>query len=55
MDTGLLISRKGYGMTRNFVLETGGVMGGDKVTISAELEAVRMPEHRQVPEAEARK
>jgi polyisoprenoid-binding protein YceI len=43
------ISRKDFGLTWNFVLETGGVMVGDKVTISAELEAVRLPETRQVP------
>jgi polyisoprenoid-binding protein YceI len=43
------ISRKDYGLTWNFVLETGGVMVGDKVTIEAEIEAVRLPENRQVP------
>jgi polyisoprenoid-binding protein YceI len=45
------ISRKDFGLTWNFVLETGGVMVGDKVTITAELEAVRLPESRQVPAA----
>jgi len=49
------ISRKDYGLTWNFVLETGGVMVGDKVTITAELEAVRLPESRQVPASEAHK
>jgi len=49
------ISRKDYGLTWNFVLETGGVMVGDKVTITAEIEAVRLPESRQVPGSEARK
>jgi len=44
------ISRKDFGLTWNFVLETGGVMVGDKVTIDAELEAVRLPENRQVPD-----
>ena len=42
------ISRKDFGLTWNFVLETGGVMVGDKVTIDAELEVVRLPENRQV-------
>jgi len=41
------ISRKDYGLTWNHVLETGGVMIGDKVTIEAELEAVRLPPNRQ--------
>jgi polyisoprenoid-binding protein YceI len=45
------ISRKEFGLTWNFVLETGGVMVGDKVTIEAEIEAVRLPENRQVPVA----
>lgn len=43
------ISRKDFGLTWNFVLETGGVMVGDRVTLSAELEAVRLPGNRQVP------
>src|SRR4051812_30413883 len=43
------ISRKDFGLTWNFVLETGGVVVGDKVTIRVDLEAVRMPENRQVP------
>ena len=43
------ISRKDFGLTWNFVLETGGVMVGDKVTLTAEIEAVRLPENRQVP------
>jgi polyisoprenoid-binding protein YceI len=49
------ISRKDFGLTWNFVLETGGVMVGDKVTIDAEIEAVRLPETRQVPVAAAPK
>jgi polyisoprenoid-binding protein YceI len=49
------ISRKDFGLTWNFVLETGGVMVGDKVTIDAEIEAVRLPENRQVPEREGSK
>jgi len=43
------ISRKDFGLTWNFVLETGGVMVGDRVTLTAALEAVRLPENRQVP------
>jgi polyisoprenoid-binding protein YceI len=35
------ISRKDFGLTWNHMLETGGVMVGDRVTIDAELEAVR--------------
>jgi polyisoprenoid-binding protein YceI len=43
------INRKDFGLIWNVVLETGGVMVGDKVTLDAELEAVRMQENRQVP------
>ena len=43
------ISRKDFGLIWNVVLETGGVMVGDKVTITAELEAMKLPERRQVP------
>lgn len=42
------ISRKDFGLLWNFVLETGGVMVGDRVTLTAELEAVRLPDNRQV-------
>jgi polyisoprenoid-binding protein YceI len=42
------ISRKDFGLTWNFVLETGGVMVGDKVSLTAEIETIRMPEKRQV-------
>ncbi len=35
------ISRKEFGMTFNMALETGGVMVGDEVTISLELELLR--------------
>jgi hypothetical protein len=35
------------------VLETGELMIGDTVTISAELEAIRMPDRRQVPDPKA--
>jgi polyisoprenoid-binding protein YceI len=48
------ISRKDFGLTWNFVLETGGMMVGDKVTITAELEAVRLPETRQVSASQDR-
>lgn len=41
------ISRKDFGLTWNFMLETGGVMVGDKVTITADLQATRVPELRQ--------
>ena len=44
------ISRKDFGLIWNVVLETGGLMIGDTVTISAELEAIRMPDSRQVPD-----
>lgn len=40
------LSRKELGLTWNFVLETGGLMVGDTVTIDAEIEAVR-PKDRQ--------
>lgn len=49
------LSRKEFGLTWNFVLETGGVMVGDKVMIEAEIEAIRLPESRQVPAAQAAK
>jgi polyisoprenoid-binding protein YceI len=49
------ISRKDFGLTWNFVLETGGVMVGDKVTIEAEIEAVKLPENRRVPDPRAHK
>jgi len=42
------LSRKDFGLTWNFILETGGVMVGDKVTLTAELEASHPPENRQV-------
>jgi hypothetical protein len=34
------LSRKDFGLTWNFVLETGGVMVGDKVTLDVELQAI---------------
>jgi polyisoprenoid-binding protein YceI len=38
------IDRKDFGLTWNQVLETGGVMVGDRVDIEAEIEAVRQVE-----------
>ena len=38
------IDRKDFGLTWNQVLETGGVMVGDRVEIEAEIEAVRQVE-----------
>ena len=38
------IDRKDFGLTWNQVLETGGVMVGDRVDIEAEIEAVRQAE-----------
>jgi polyisoprenoid-binding protein YceI len=49
------ISRKDFGLTWNRVLETGGVVVGDRVTLAIELEAVRVPEFRQMPEPAAAK
>jgi len=38
------IDRKNFGLTYNQVLETGGVMVGDRVDIDAEIEAVKQVE-----------
>ena len=38
------IDRKDFGLTWNQVLETGGVMVGDRVDIEAEIEAVQQAE-----------
>lgn len=38
------ISRKDWGLTWNMVLETGGVMVGDEITIDIELELVKQAE-----------
>jgi polyisoprenoid-binding protein YceI len=38
------ISRKDWGLTWNLVLETGGVMVGDEITIDIELELVKQAE-----------
>jgi polyisoprenoid-binding protein YceI len=46
------IDRKDFGLTWNQVLETGGVMVGDRVDIEAEIEAVKQVE-AQVAYAEA--
>lgn len=45
------ISRKEWGLTWNVALETGGVLVGDEITISIELELVKQPE--AVPALEA--
>ena len=45
------VSRKDFGLTWNRVLETGGVVVGDRVTITIEVEAVRMPESQQLPKS----
>ena len=42
------ISRKAWGLTWNQTLETGGVLVGDEVTISIELELVKQPEAEAV-------
>ena len=38
------IDRKDFGLTWNQVLETGGVMVGDRVDIEADIEAVKQVE-----------
>ncbi len=38
------ISRKDFGLTWNAVLETGGVMVGDEVTINCEIQLVQQAE-----------
>ena len=38
------INRKDFGLTWNAVLEKGGVMVGDEVTISCEIQLVQQPE-----------
>jgi polyisoprenoid-binding protein YceI len=40
------IDRKDFGLTWNQVLETGGVMVGDRIDIEAEIEAVKQVEAR---------
>jgi hypothetical protein len=35
------LSRKGFGLTWNQALETGGVMVGDRVDVEIELEAIK--------------
>jgi polyisoprenoid-binding protein YceI len=41
------LSRKDFGLTWNFVLETGGVVVGDRVVLEIELQAI-LSEERQV-------
>ncbi|HEX7117275.1 MAG TPA: YceI family protein [Longimicrobiales bacterium] len=43
------IDRRDYGLTWNAALETGGVLVGDRVRISLEVEAVRVPEAEAAP------
>jgi polyisoprenoid-binding protein YceI len=45
------LSRKEFGLTWNRVLEAGGVMVGDRVTLAIEVEAVRLPESRHLPDS----
>jgi len=47
------ISRKEWGLTWNVALETGGVLVGDEITISIELEIVKQAEVAPVLEAVA--
>jgi len=43
-ETEVTVNRKDFGLTWNQVLETGGVMVGDRVDIEAEIEAVKQVE-----------
>jgi polyisoprenoid-binding protein YceI len=45
------ISRKEWGLTWNVALETGGVLVGDEITISIELEIIKQAETAPVLEA----
>lgn len=47
------INRKEWGLTWNVALETGGMLVGEEVTISIELELVKQPEAEPVLEAVA--
>lgn len=47
------INRKDWGLTWNVALETGGMLVGEEVTISIELELVKQPEAEPVLEAVA--
>ena len=38
------INRKDFGLAWNTVLETGGVMVGDEVTIKCEIQLIQQPE-----------
>jgi polyisoprenoid-binding protein YceI len=46
------INRKDWGLTWNVALETGGVLVGDEVSISIELELVKQVEQEQLEAAE---
>jgi len=45
------INRKDWGLTWNVALETGGVLVGEEITITIELELVKQPEPAPVLEA----
>jgi polyisoprenoid-binding protein YceI len=45
------INRKDWGLTWNVALETGGVLVGEEITITIELELVKQPETEPVLEA----
>jgi polyisoprenoid-binding protein YceI len=47
------INRKEWGLVWNVALETGGMLVGDEITISIELELVKQPEAALVAEAVA--
>ena len=40
-EASTVISRKDFGLTWNAALEAGGVLVGDKVTITLEIEAIK--------------
>ena len=42
-EASTVISRKDFGLTWNAALEAGGVLVGDKVTITLEIEAITVP------------
>ena len=42
------INRRDFGLNWNAALETGGVLVGDDVTVSLEVEAVQQPAEQQV-------
>jgi hypothetical protein len=44
------INRKDWGLTWNHALETGGVLIGDEITVTIDVELVRQPEELEVAE-----